>query len=119
MGCMPACGLSTVLACSVSVSIRDPFEEKAAGYKPNFKIEYRDDEGRLLTEKDAFRMQSHVFHGHGSGRAKAEKKMRQIKERYDQEKNSSTDSRSRVANVMNKKQKEQGTAHFVLSGTRT
>eukprot|EP00730_Choanoeca_flexa_P016160 TRINITY_DN7581_c0_g1_i1.p1 TRINITY_DN7581_c0_g1~~TRINITY_DN7581_c0_g1_i1.p1 ORF type:complete len:654 (+),score=210.68 TRINITY_DN7581_c0_g1_i1:63-1964(+) len=97
----------------------DPFEEKDRAYKPNFKIEYRDNEGRLLNEKDAFRMQSHVFHGHGSGRMKTEKRARKLKERDELERNSSTDSRSSVANMMNKRQKEMGTSHFVLSGTRT
>jgi len=42
------------------------------------KLEYRDEHGRLLTRKEAFRDLSYQFHGYGSGKRKAEKKMKQI-----------------------------------------
>lgn len=42
------------------------------------KLEYRDEHGRLLTRKEAFRDLSYQFHGFGSGKRKADKKMKQI-----------------------------------------
>ena len=42
------------------------------------KLEYRDEHGRLLTRKEAFRDLSYQFHGYGSGKRKQEKKLQQI-----------------------------------------
>ena len=42
------------------------------------KLEYRDEHGRLLTRKEAFRELSYQFHGYGSGKRKTEKKIKQI-----------------------------------------
>lgn len=41
-------------------------------------LEYRDEHGRLLTEKEAFRELSYQFHGKGMGKRKQEKKRQQI-----------------------------------------
>lgn len=38
------------------------------------KLEYVDDSGRRLNEKEAFRYLSHRFHGKGSGKKKTEKR---------------------------------------------
>lgn len=46
--------------------------------KREVKLEYRDDHGRLLTRKEAFRDLSYQFHGHGSGKRKTDKKLKQI-----------------------------------------
>ncbi|GFH56705.1 U4/U6.U5 tri-snRNP-associated protein 1 [Chaetoceros tenuissimus] len=43
------------------------------------KLEYRDEHGRLLTRKEAFRQLCYQFHGHGSSKRKEEKKLQQIK----------------------------------------
>lgn len=51
------------------------FHEKD-GYKPNVKLEYIDDNGRLLNEKEAFRYLSHKFHGKGPGKNKIEKRLK-------------------------------------------
>ena len=56
-----------------------PFEERK-GYVPNVKLEYVDDGGRLMNEKEAFRHLSHKFHGKGSGKIKTEKRMKKIME---------------------------------------
>jgi U4/U6.U5 tri-snRNP-associated protein 1 len=42
------------------------------------RLEYRDEHGRLLTRKEAFRDLSKQFHGYGSGKRKTEKKLAQI-----------------------------------------
>lgn len=40
------------------------------------KLEYIDDNGRLLNEKEAFRYLSHKFHGKGPGKNKIEKRLK-------------------------------------------
>ena len=48
------------------------------GYKPNVKVEYVDDNGRMMTPKEAFRYLSHRFHGKGSGKRKTEKRSKKV-----------------------------------------
>ena len=55
------------------------FKEKE-GYKPAFKLEYSDDSGRNLNQKEAFRQLSHRFHGKGSGKKKTEKRSKKMEE---------------------------------------
>ena len=55
------------------------FKEKE-GYKPDVNIEYVDDTGRRMNEKEAFRYLSHRFHGKGSGKKKTEKRAKKILE---------------------------------------
>ena len=43
------------------------------------KLEYRDDHGRLLTRKEAYRQLCYQFHGHGSSKKNEEKRLQQIK----------------------------------------
>ena len=42
------------------------------------KLEYRDDHGRLLTRKDAYRNMCYQFHGHGSSKKNEERRLKQI-----------------------------------------
>jgi U4/U6.U5 tri-snRNP-associated protein 1 len=42
------------------------------------KLDYRDEHGRLLTRKEAYRNICYQFHGHGSGTRNQEKRLRQI-----------------------------------------
>jgi len=42
------------------------------------KLDYRDEYGRLLTRKEAYRNLCYQFHGHGSSKRKEEKKLQQI-----------------------------------------
>ena len=44
------------------------------------KLEYRDEMGRKLTQKEAFRQLSYRFHGYGPGKKKKEKRMRAIEQ---------------------------------------
>mmetsp|Transcript_8388 Transcript_8388/g.31581 ORF Transcript_8388/g.31581 Transcript_8388/m.31581 type:complete len:631 (-) Transcript_8388:49-1941(-) len=41
-------------------------------------LEYRDEHGRLLTRKEAFRQLSYKFHGHGPGKKKLNKRLAQL-----------------------------------------
>lgn len=45
-------------------------------FKPNVKLEYIDDDGRVLNSKEAFRYLSHKFHGKGPGKNKVEKRIK-------------------------------------------
>ena len=42
------------------------------------KLEYRDDFGRLLTRKEAYRNMCYQFHGHGSSKKNQERRLKQI-----------------------------------------
>jgi U4/U6.U5 tri-snRNP-associated protein 1 len=53
------------------------FKEKS-GYQPDVKLEYVDDVGRLMNEKEAFRVLSHKFHGKGPGKNKIDKRMKKL-----------------------------------------
>lgn len=50
-------------------------------FKPEVNLRYTDELGHELTAKEAFRYQSHQFHGVESGRRKKEKRMAQLMER--------------------------------------
>ncbi|CAK7272174.1 hypothetical protein SEPCBS57363_004998 [Sporothrix epigloea] len=47
-------------------------------YTPNFKLEYIDEHGRELNQKEAFRALSHGFHGKASGSGKTDKMLKKI-----------------------------------------
>lgn len=49
-------------------------------FKPNVKLEYIDDSGRLLNAKEAFRYLSHKFHGKGPGKNKIEKRLQKMEQ---------------------------------------
>lgn len=53
---------------------------KFKDYKPDVKLEYKDEFGRDLTPKEAFKHLSHQFHGKGSGKAKTEKRLKKIED---------------------------------------
>ncbi|PNS15683.1 hypothetical protein CAC42_4135 [Sphaceloma murrayae] len=50
----------------------------ARNYKPDVKLEYHDEFGRELGQKEAFKHLSHQFHGKGSGKGKMEKRLKKI-----------------------------------------
>ena len=52
----------------------------SSGYKPNVKLEYVDDYGNPMSQKEAFRFLSHKFHGKGSGKMKTEKRNKKLLE---------------------------------------
>ncbi|RYY78598.1 hypothetical protein EON63_17675 [archaeon] len=49
---------------------------RAGGREGGVQIEYYDDHGRKLTQKEAFRQLSYKFHGHQPGRKKREKRLK-------------------------------------------
>ncbi|KAK6504857.1 hypothetical protein TWF481_006793 [Arthrobotrys musiformis] len=65
--------------------LRDTQEAREAAarfkdYKPDVKIEHKDEYGRTMNQKEAFKYLSHQFHGKGSGKQKTEKKLKKIED---------------------------------------
>eukprot|EP00522_Entomoneis_paludosa_P007744 CAMPEP_0172441908 /NCGR_PEP_ID=MMETSP1065-20121228/2408_1 /TAXON_ID=265537 /ORGANISM="Amphiprora paludosa, Strain CCMP125" /LENGTH=747 /DNA_ID=CAMNT_0013191527 /DNA_START=8 /DNA_END=2251 /DNA_ORIENTATION=- len=82
------------------------------------KLEYRDDHGRLLTRKEAFRELSYQFHGYGSGKRKQEKKLQQIaREQAEQRLQSKQASEGGILGALKATQKATGKAFIVHKTT--
>ncbi|CAI5734613.1 unnamed protein product [Peronospora destructor] len=79
------------------------------------KLDYRDEFGRLLTKKEAFRMLSYKFHGQEPGKKKKEKRLKQLKEELEAQKLLSGEGSTKMMKVLEKKQKHTKEAHVVLS----
>ncbi|GIY28552.1 hypothetical protein CDAR_409551 [Caerostris darwini] len=91
------------------------FKEKN-NYKPDVKLEYIDDNGRLLTAKEAFRYLSHKFHGKGPGKNKVDKRMKKLEQDTRLKQMSSTDTPLNTVKLLQLKQKETQSPYIVLSG---
>ncbi|KAF2224756.1 SART-1 protein [Elsinoe ampelina] len=50
-------------------------EHFSRNYRPHVKLEYHDEFGREMNQKEAFKHMSHQFHGKGSGKGKQEKRL--------------------------------------------
>ena len=61
-------------------------------YKPDIQLNYVDDFGRHMNQKEAFKHLSHQFHGKGSGKQKTEKLLKKIDEEKKREAKSALDS---------------------------
>ncbi|OWZ23382.1 U4/U6.U5 tri-snRNP-associated protein [Phytophthora megakarya] len=94
---------------------RDRNFEKDLRIKNGVKLDYRDEFGRLLTKKEAFRMLSYKFHGHEPGKKKKEKRLKQLKEELEAQKLLSGEGSTKMMKVLEKKQKHTKEAHVVLS----
>ncbi|KAL0267470.1 UNVERIFIED_CONTAM: hypothetical protein PYX00_009728 [Menopon gallinae] len=93
------------------------FKEKD-NYKPNVKLDYIDDEGRILNAKEAFRYLSHKFHGKGPGKNKVEKRMKKNEQEGLMKQMSSTDTPLGTLTMLQQKQKETQSPYVVLSGNK-
>uniref|UniRef100_A0A1B0CRF7 Uncharacterized protein n=2 Tax=Lutzomyia longipalpis TaxID=7200 RepID=A0A1B0CRF7_LUTLO len=89
------------------------FKEKDS-FKPNVKLEYIDDSGRVLNAKEAFRYLSHKFHGKGPGKNKIEKRLKKSEQEGLMMKMSSTDTPLGTLNMLQAKQKETNSPYVVL-----
>lgn len=85
-------------------------------FKPNVKLEYIDDNGRILNLKEAFRYLSHKFHGKGPGKNKIEKRLKKMEQDGLMKTMSSTDTPLGTLTMLQQKQKETKTPYVVLSG---
>jgi U4/U6.U5 tri-snRNP-associated protein 1 len=93
------------------------FDEKS-NYKPEVKIDYIDEKGHNMSEKEAFRYLSHKFHGKGSGKKKTEKRYKKIKEMESMNKMSSVDTPLNTVAMLVEKQKKLQQAYVVLSTSK-
>jgi U4/U6.U5 tri-snRNP-associated protein 1 len=93
------------------------FQEKS-NYKPNVKIDYVDEKGRNMNEKEAFRYLSHRFHGKGSGKKKTEKRNKKDKEAEALNAMSSTDTPLNTVALLVEKQKQTQQPFVVLSAPK-
>ncbi|KAH3855507.1 U4/U6.U5 tri-snRNP-associated protein 1-like isoform X5 [Dreissena polymorpha] len=93
------------------------FKEKV-GYKPDVKLEYADESGRQLNEKEAFRQLSHRFHGKGSGKKKTEKRSKKLEEAQLMLKMSTTDTPLNTVALLKEKQQQEKTPYILLTGNK-
>ncbi|KAL9128308.1 MAG: hypothetical protein Q9217_002986 [Psora testacea] len=61
-------------------------------YKPNVQLNYVDEFGRSMNQKEAFKHLSHQFHGKGSGKQKTEKHLKKIEDDKRREAQSTLDA---------------------------
>lgn len=82
----------------------------------DIKIEYKDEFGRVLGPKDAFRYISWAFHGKGPGKKKREKLLRKIET---EKKKKAIAQNANMLPTMQalRKQQKMGQAHVVLSSS--
>jgi U4/U6.U5 tri-snRNP-associated protein 1 len=75
-------------------------------------LDYRDEEGRELTRKEAFRQLCYQFHGYGSGKKNQEKRMK----RHTEENSDTKVTKQKLSGMeaLKKSQKKSGKAHVVL-----
>lgn len=90
------------------------FDEKR-NYKPDVKLDYIDEKGHSMNEKEAFRYLSHRFHGKGPGKLKTEKRINKIKESEAMNKMSSVDTPLNTVALLVEKQKKLQQPYVVLS----
>jgi len=93
------------------------FNEKKH-YKPEVKLDYIDDSGKLLNQKEAFRYLSHKFHGKGSGKNKIEKRMNKNMQGHRVKEMSSTDTPLGTLDKLQERQKETQAPYVVLTGSK-
>ncbi len=93
------------------------FQEKS-NYKPSVKLDYIDEKGHSMNEKEAFRYLSHKFHGKGSGKKKTEKQQNKYKEKDVMAKMSSVDTPLNTVAMLVEKQKRLQQPYVVLSATK-
>ncbi|CAB4014383.1 U4 tri-snRNP-associated 1-like [Paramuricea clavata] len=91
------------------------FKEKA-GYKPDVKLEYVDEQGRHMNPKEAFRYLSHKFHGKIPGKLKSEKRQKKFADDMALKKMNAGDTPLNTVALFSEKQKQGQTPYLILSG---
>jgi U4/U6.U5 tri-snRNP-associated protein 1 len=106
--------LSTVV--KIGTNGTAPHEKDAELARREIKLEYRDEHGRLLTRKEAYRDMCYQFHGHGSSKKNQERRLKQIeKERTEGSKGGTAGSASTVGTLgaLKATQKATGKAFII------
>ena len=81
----------------------------------DLKVEHYDEEGNLLTPKEAYKLLSHQFHGKAPGKAKQEKKLQKRAHQQRLQAAPLTDTPLGMASALRERQKATGASHIVLS----
>jgi U4/U6.U5 tri-snRNP-associated protein 1 len=90
---------------------------QAVGGGHEVKLSYKDDQGRDVTPKEAFRIMSHKFHGKGPGANKREAAMRrQLKNKELRHSSVANDAPLASVAALLDETKKTKSAHVVLSG---
>ena len=93
--------------------LRKEYVQKA----PSKRIEYKDEHGRSLTPKEAFKLLSHKFHGKTPGKLKTEKLLKKIQtEKAVLAKQVSSIPTANVQ-LLEKTRMAHGTAHIVVANS--
>jgi len=82
--------------------------------KFDIKLEYRDNKGRKLTQKDAFRQLCYRFHGYGPSERKLEKRAKDVENK--QKAKSADLLSSGTMRSLTRTQEATGKAHVVIQG---
>ncbi|CAI0422217.1 unnamed protein product [Linum tenue] len=99
----------------VGIVDTDDAKDKDKG-KEDLRIERRDEFGRIMTPKEAFRKISHTFHGKAPGKMKQEKRMKQYQEEQKLKQMKNSDTPSLSVERMREAQVQLQTPYLVLSG---
>ncbi|PJF16938.1 hypothetical protein PSACC_03271 [Paramicrosporidium saccamoebae] len=81
----------------------------------DIKIEHHDEDGNLLTPKEAYKLLSHKFHGKTPGKGKLEKIRRKKEQSKTIQSFSLDDTPLRTASALRERQRTTGSTHIVLS----
>lgn len=82
--------------------------------KFDIKLEYRDEKGRKLTQKDAFRQLCYRFHGYGPSEKKLEKRAKEVTNK--QKAKTADQSTCGTMQSLTRTQEATGKAHVVIQG---
>ena len=77
------------------------------------KLEYRDEHGRLLTRKEAYREMCYQFHGHGASKKNQERKLKQIEREREEAQLASRQGKIGTLGALKATQKATGKAFII------
>merc|ERR1712054_385418 len=89
---------------------------RADDVAPNIKLERKDEFGRDMTPKEAFRKLSHRFHGKMPGKNKQEKRMRQYREELKMKAMKATDTPLQTAEAFRAAQRRSQQPFVLIQG---
>ncbi|KAE8209975.1 hypothetical protein CF327_g6093 [Tilletia walkeri] len=90
-------------------------QKRFANYKPDVELKYHDQYGRELSQKKAWKVLSHRFHGKAPGHKKQELELRRLENERKREKMESGDTPTGMGKAFQDRSERTGQAHMVLS----
>ncbi|PWN45566.1 hypothetical protein IE81DRAFT_333191 [Ceraceosorus guamensis] len=89
-------------------------QDKFKDYKPDIKIEYHDEHGRVLGTREAWKNLSHTFHGKMPGKKRQELNLKRIEEERKREKMTAGDTPTGMSGAFAARAERAGQAHMVI-----